>query len=107
MGKVGSRRSKRKAEEKIESQRRKSSRLISLKESLRELSRSRKRPAPKEDIFEPRPGTSKKSKLSNDKSSKKSNSPKSPIKRQSKYFKRTLRSHVLDASFSRKKRRHS
>ena len=105
--KVGSRRSKRKAEEKIESQRRKSSRLISLKESLRELSRSRKRPAPKEDIFEPRPGTSKKSKISIDKSSKKSNSPKSPNKRQSKYFKRTLRSHVLEASFSRKKRRHS
>ena len=96
---------KRKAEEKVESPRRKSSRLVFLKESLRDLSKSRKIIPTKEDIFEPRPlrNSFKKAKLSLSRHTKPQvNSPSDK-----RAVKRTLRSHVLDASSARKRRRHS
>ena len=97
---------KRKAEERVESKKRKSSRLNALKESLRELSRGRKREAPKDDIFEPRPSSSSSktipTKVSKNKSLKRLTSKS---KTDASFFKRTLRSQVLDSSATRKKRR--
>ena len=96
---------KRKAEEKVESPRRKSSRLVILKDSLRDLSKSRKSLPTKEDIFEPRSlrNSFKKAKLSL------SRHPKAQVNSPSdkRAVKRTLRSNVLDASSARKRRRHS
>ena len=97
---------KRKAEERVESKKRKSSRLNALKESLRELSRGKKREAPKDDIFEPRPSSSSSksipAKVSKNKSLKRLTSKS---KTDASFFKRTLRSQVLDSSATRKKRR--
>jgi len=98
---------KRKAEEKVESPRRKSSRLVSLKESL--LKKSKKSGLTKEDIFEPRPlrSSTRKVKLSVHNKSIKKASTTSHRQSDIISFKRTLRSHVLEASSARKRRRHS
>jgi len=87
-----------------ESTRRKSSRLNSLKERL--FSKGRKRSAPKEDIFEPRPvHASKRSKLSiNNRTLRKLRSNDTY---ETKSTKRSLRSNFADSSSARKKRRHS
>jgi len=93
-------------EEKTENKPRKSSRLSSLKKSLMDLNKSRKRKvgATSEDIFEPRSGASESSSESTKKSSKKL--PPRVSSRESS-SKRTLRSQTLESSSARKKRKHS
>ena len=93
-------------EEKTENKPRKSSRLSSLKKSLMDLNKSRKRKvgATSDDIFEPRLGASESSSESTKKSSKKL--PPRVSSRESA-SKRTLRSQTLESSSARKKRKHS
>ena len=91
-------------EDKAEIKVRKSSRLSSLKQSLLDLNKSRKRTGASENIFEPRPESSG---ASSDSSKKPSRKLSSRISSRENAFKRTLRSQMLDSSSARKKRRHS
>ena len=85
---------------------RKSSRLSSLKQSLMDLSKSRKRAGTSEEIFEPRPAAAASGSISE--SSKKSSRKFSTrVSTRENAFKRTLRSQMLENSSARKKRRHS
>ena len=91
-------------EEKTENKLRKSSRLSTLKKSLMDLNKSRKRAATSEEIFEPRPAASGSTSESSRKSSRKLSTR---VSTRENAFKRTLRSQMLDSSSARKKRRHS
>ena len=93
-------------EEKTENRPRKSSRLSSLKKSLMDLNKSRKRKVAgtSDDIFEPRSGASESSSESNKKSSRKLPPRVSSRENASK---RTLRSQTLESASARKKRKHS
>ncbi len=91
-------------EEKTENKLRKSSRLSTLKKSLMDLNKSRKRAGTSEEIFEPRPAASGSTSESSRKSSRKLSTR---VSTRENAFKRTLRSQMLDSSSARKKRRHS
>ena len=91
-------------EEKIENKLRKSSRLSTLKKSLMDHNKSRKRAGTSEEIFEPRPAASGSTSESSKKSSRKLSTR---VSTRENAFKRTLRSQMLDSSSARKKRRHS
>jgi len=93
-------------EEKTEIKPRKSSRLSTLKKSLMDLNKSRKRKvaATSEDIFEPRSSASESTSESTKKSSKRLPPRVSSRENASK---RTLRSQTLESSSARKKRKHS
>ena len=91
-------------EAKAENKLRTSSRLSSLKQSLIDLSKSRKRAGTSEEIFEPRPAASGSSSESSRKSLRKL---PTRVSTRENAFKRTLRSQMLDNSSARKKRRHS
>ena len=96
--------SKARDEEKTENKLRKSSRLSTLKKSLMDLNKSRKRAGTSEEIFEPRPAASGSTSESSKKSSRKLSTR---VSTRENAFKRTLRSQMLDSSSARKKRRHS